>query len=103
MTLALAAILLLQTLHGPHAVTVASDSGQIELSTQTGTYGLDLGGDCAMMMPGMVVEVLAGSGGVATLWPIGADSVCSVFINSKVDDVPCAVNADGACDLVPTE
>lgn len=97
----LAVALFLQVvLHGPHAYTVSDpDTGALELSTQTGTYGLDLGWGCDGMTTGLNVEVLAGSGGVAALVPIGSDMLCNVFIDQQIDNIPCAVNADGVCDL----
>lgn len=105
----LAAALFMQVaLHGPHAYTVSDpDTGALELSTQTGTYGLDLGWGCDGMTAGVNVEVLAGSGGVAALVPIGSDVLCNVYIDQQIDNIPCAVNADGVCDLdvpvVPSE
>lgn len=106
--LIIVALLFLQALHGPHAYTVSDpDSGQLELSTQTGTYGMQLGWGCDDLTAGVNVEVLAGSGGVASLAPIGTDTLCNVFIDQKVDETPCMVNADGVCDLdasvVPSE
>lgn len=81
---------------GVRGYTLADDSG-LTLATTNGRYTLELGWGCDGMNISEDVIVVAGSGGVASLTPIGADVLCDVFIGAPVSDEPCAVDANGEC------
>ena len=75
------------------------DAGGVVLATDTGRYRLDLGAGCEGYDVPENVTVSAGSGGVASISVPTAEFWCNVFIDDPVSDMPCAVNADGVCDI----
>jgi hypothetical protein len=98
MSILLGLALLAQVLTAPQAYTTG-DIDQLGLATLNGRYSIELGQGCDDIGPGVNVELLPGSGGVAAIAPIGSDQVCNVLIDERTSDEPCAQNSDGDCDV----
>lgn len=100
MSIILAIALFAQTITGPVAYTVTNpDTGAIDLAMDNGLYGVDLGLGCDDITAGINVEWLAGSGNVGAIQPLDGNQTCNVYINSKINDTPCATNDAGVCDF----
>lgn len=97
------AALFMQTVVGLPSYTVATPDGLV-LATDTGRYTLELGYGCDNFMVNQNVELLPGSGGVAAIVaPSGTDTLCNVLIAGRVSDEPCAMDADGVCNITLEE
>lgn len=94
-----ALIALVLLLSGVHGYTLPQDDGSMVLAMPSGRYALELGYGCDGMNVAQDVDVSAGSAGVATIAPVDVDVLCDVFVGAPVSDEPCAMDADGVCDI----
>lgn len=92
---------LAQALVGPQVYTVVhpDDESRLALVMDNGLYGIELGLGCDDITANMNVEYLAGSGNVGAIVATGSDHTCNIYIDSKINDTPCATNDDGVCDV----
>lgn len=95
---ALIALAMLSQVLTTGAYTYVDDTGVV-LATDTGRYRLDLGAGCEGYDVPENVDLMAGSGGVASISIATAPFWCNVYIDSPISDNPCAVNVDGVCDI----
>lgn len=94
----IALALLLSQLAPIRGYTTVDDTG-VTLATPDGRYAVELGQGCDGMNVDENVDVYGGSGGIVTLAPADTDAQCSAFVSRSLSDVPCAVDAAGACDV----
>lgn len=85
----------------PNAYTqpYQEDPAQEILAMDNGHYLIDMGHGCGEFTPGTEVIYLGGSGGVGTLLHADETGQCSIYIESKLNDAPCAFNTEGLCDV----
>jgi hypothetical protein len=79
--------------------TYLQDDGTLMLALPDGRYPVYLGYGCDGMNVTQNVDVVFGSGGVATLSPTGVDALCDVYVDAPVSDVPCVADASGVCNI----
>lgn len=78
--------------------TLPQEDGSMLLVLPDGRYPIVLGYGCDGLNIAENVEVVAGSGGTATLIPVATDWLCNVMVDARVSDEPCALGEDGTCD-----
>lgn len=95
---ALIALAMLAQIAGLPSYTYVDDYGVV-LATESGRYRLDLGAGCEGYDVPENVDLIVGSGGVASISVPTAEFWCNVLIDTSLSDDPCAVNDDGICDI----
>ena len=79
---------------------VPNQAGRLDLAMPNGRYLVELGDGCDGIGAGVEVYWLAGSHNAGALLPVAAPGVvCNAYIAGLVDPTPCALGADGFCDV----
>jgi hypothetical protein len=63
-----------------------NDADQVVMTTDSGSYVIELGDGCDGLVPPVDAEWLAGSGGVGAIVPVDTDMVCNVYIEGIAED-----------------
>lgn len=83
----------------PAYTTAVLDSPEVVLVTPAGRFEIQLGLGCEDLIVGQNVELLPGSGGVASIASPGSTYLCNVQVESRLSEDPCRTDDAGACDV----